>query len=1629
MSRPLFVKSGGSQKQASDYYLKNGGSWTRGRLIYKKVNGTWQHEHEYTDIMDMGTYCNGWYYFGDCPCGEHSTTDPQLDTSLKNASNHNNMFDGYSDATVKTFSGYESLDLTQHNKIYKCAACNVVTDTVTENHDIDISTVSVATCLAAAVLKSECSLCDFENTYSSGDVDPNNHTGNSVESSRTVATCSKTGTIYYKYDCCDASAGTSTLEIDPENHDGNVLTPDGYSQYNADQHYYHYKCNACNTRTSSNLEDHSYELTYTWSNDYTGCNASAVCDACDYAVNETGNSSMINHIDGTCTEKEQWKYTATFTNSLFTTQTTETLYGSTDPDNHAYLESEVIAPTCTASGYTIYVCIRCDDSYNDNYVEMLGHNAESTYTYDENGHWKECTRCDEKATAVSDHTYGDATYKWSGTSCTATASCTECGRILTETKTGTRQTVSAATCNSYETYRYYVSGWDNSDVFNLAQYSITYTGTSYNSSNHTNLVDVASKAATCTTDGNIPYSYCSGCGKYYNGKDAEISQSGTVIPATGHTEVDGGELDSHKECSVCGTILENNDYHSYTSSVSIKPTCITKGTTLYTCDCGYSYTLQDIAINPLSHEGGVETVATADICTRWDCCKATIASGHSYYDPTYEWSSDYTSCTAKAVCSECGYTVTETSNSSETNHVDGTCTEKEQWKYTATFTNSLFSTQTTGTFYGSTDPDNHAYLESEVIAPTCTTGGYTIYVCIRCNDSYNDNYTTMLGHNSESTYTYNENGHWKECTRCDEKATAVSDHSYGTPSYSWDSSGVCTASATCGCGYTLTESKIGVYETTTTATCTTAEKYRYKASGWTNSSVFSTQYSTTYTGSTDPSNHSNLSTGLGGYAATCTATGRISYSYCSGCGKYYNSSGTEISQSDTIIAIDSSNHSKTTKSYTNDADQACQVWDCCGAAYTIHTGTNGGTASVHTKCSRCGVTMVGSSGHSYSSSVTTAATCTSTGIRTYTCACGYSYTETIAKDASNHRDAYGTSLLSSFDAVAATCTSTGNIAYSHCDGCDKYYNSSGTEISASATITAKNASNHSKTTKSYTYNASKACQTWDCCGATYTSHSSTSGGTENAHTKCSRCGTALSSSHSYASSVTSPTCTASGYTTKTCSCGYSYTTDYTEMLGHNSESTYSYNASGHWKECTRCDEKATAVSGHSYSVSYSWDSAGVCTGTATCACGYTQTESRIGVYETVTAGTCTTAETYRYKASGWTNSLFSGTQYSTTYTGSKDASNHSNLGTGLGGYAATCTTTGRISYSYCSGCGKYYNSSGTEISQSDTIIAIDSSNHSKTTKSYTYNAGQACQTWDCCGATYTSHSSTYGGTSSVHTKCSRCGTTLSSSHSYTSSVTNPTCTASGYTTKTCACGYSYTTDYIDPPGHSSTYGGTASVHTKCSVCGTTLSSSHSYTSSVTSPTCTAQGYTTKTCACGYSYTTDYTSATGHSDISGGTASVHTKCSVCGVTTSSTHYYVDNVTAPTCTAQGYTTKQCTCGYSYKTNYTNATGHSYSYVSNYDGTHYTKCSVCGATTSSVSCPQAYLTSMSDDNYHYYGCTDGCGYYNSFEHSPSYSGWELVGNYHVQSCSYCGHSWMHQAGYGSPSICSICYQLQKG
>ena len=175
-------------------------------------------------------------------------------------------------------------------------------------------------------------------------------------------------------------------------------------------------------------------------------------------------------------------------------------------------------------------------------------------------------------------------------------------------------------------------------------------------------------------------------------------------------------------------------------------------------------------------------------------------------------------------------------------------------------------------------------------------------------------------------------------------------------------------------------------------------------------------------------------------------------------------------------------------------------------------------------------------------------------------------------------------------------------------------------------------------------------------------------------------------------------------------------------------------------------------------------------------------------------------------------------------------------------------------------------------------------------------------------------------------------------HSYTSTVTAPTCTAKGYTTYTCSCGDSYVDNETNALGHS--YG--EWTQTKA-------------------PTCTAAGTEIRTCSRCNATESRTVEAPGHvivhHDAKTATCTeigwnAYDTCKNCDYTTYSEipatgHHHNAVVTAPTCTAKGYTTYTCSCGNSYVDNYTDALGHSYT-----SG----KCTRCGAADPDYKSPTA-------------------------------------------------------------------------
>ena len=349
--------------------------------------------------------------------------------------------------------------------------------------------------------------------------------------------------------------------------------------------------------------------------------------------------------------------------------------------------------------------------------------------------------------------------------------------------------------------------------------------------------------------------------------------------------------------------------------------------------------------------------------------------------------------------------------------------------------------------------------------------------------------------------------------------------------------------------------------------------------------------------------------------------------------------------------------------------------------------------------------------------------------------------------------------------------------------------------------------------------------------------------------------------HSYISQVTEPTCSAYGYTTYTCSCGYSYKEMGTVLVEH----TYEKNADPilYLAKDATCDEPAlfyyscsvcgacddsegakTFADGEALGHYYVWKSNGDGTHIGICHnydCQKTVIDICTGGTATCTQkAICEVCEEYYGEALGhnW-----------------KDGSIL---------LAATCTVAGqKTQVCQTEGCG-----STTTV----TIPAIGHNYQSKVSDPTCTAKGYTTYTCQNCGRSYTGDyqamlDHTYG--EWIQTQA-------------------PTCTEAGARTHTCSCGASEV-ETVDAIGHN-------------------------YTTATTAPTCTTQGYTTYTCQnseCNHSYQGDYVENSHDWNIEEPTCTEDQICSICGAKNEATghSYALSDSTDATCTQAATKTHQC------------------------------------------------------------------------------------------------------------------------
>ena len=502
---------------------------------------------------------------------------------------------------------------------------------------------------------------------------------------------------------------------------------------------------------------------------------------------------------------------------------------------HQWVEGEVTAATCTAAGEKTYTC-------------------------------SVCNRTKKETLAALKHNYGEPTYAWNGTSCTAERVCSRDGSHKeTETVTAAVTVTQSQSCLLDELSTYTAS-FENAAFARQTKTNVKTADKlghkwktnewSHDATHHWNecqnencpVTDNSQKndykehnggTATC-----IAKAVCDVCGTAYGETDAS-NHTGTetwVTTATTH----------EKKWSCCGAATVASAEHNWNTPTIAPATCTAAGNKHYTCtECGAT---KDETIPASGHDWAADltedTPATCEHtgskskhCSR--CAEITDvteipALGHDFKNG--KWLSDADHHWKK--CSRCD----ATDEASKVEHkwdngkvtAPATCTEPGNMRYTCEtcsaekdetisaaghdysvpLGNAATATCETGgketdmkcsrcdaVEIGKTLPAlGHDPVHHDAKAASCTGIGWDAYdTCSRCD------YTTYkeiaaLGHDFvNGSYQHDAGKHWKKCSRCDaEDAKAAHNFSQNGRTYT------CT-----DCGYSYTVSSGGGSSTIT----------------------------------------------------------------------------------------------------------------------------------------------------------------------------------------------------------------------------------------------------------------------------------------------------------------------------------------------------------------------------------------------------------------------------------------------------------------------------------------------------------------------------------------------------------------------------------------------------------------------------------------------------------------------------------------------------------------------------------------------------------------------------------------------------------------------------------------------
>ena len=285
--------------------------------------------------------------------------------------------------------------------------------------------------------------------------------------------------------------------------------------------------------------------------------------------------------------------------------------------------------------------------------------------------------------------------------------------------------------NVEEVLARYDNGYAVFETTHFSYYTVTRMTPEQRCAKFGHVERTVTQEPNCTTPG-YTISICVRCGETTkNEKKEALGHDYEITEVAATCTVNGKKTYKCKRCEDEFNMTLFAEGHDWTETAKVEATCKNSGYASYKCEkCSAEYTvtepqkdhaLKSNVVAPTCVERGYTEIecVTCDFKTVTDYVDAL---GHDektkVIDPT---------CTANGYtltyCDRCGKEIKRTNEVAAKGHtmVNGVCTVCGEGC-------------------------DHNYVKGNVVEATCTTNGYTVYTCSKCNTSYNGDEVKALGH-------------------------------------------------------------------------------------------------------------------------------------------------------------------------------------------------------------------------------------------------------------------------------------------------------------------------------------------------------------------------------------------------------------------------------------------------------------------------------------------------------------------------------------------------------------------------------------------------------------------------------------------------------------------------------------------------------------------------------------------------------------------------------------------------------------------------------------------------------------------------------------------------------------------